>query len=388
MKNGIKAKIAGPLATAAVLLLAAFSTGNVIFLTGAALLIICIVFGYVSVKAAVRSISVTTSMADRLVRRGDDVLLEITVRYQSILPIAPLVVHMSATPDEPEAELTLRDIPGKGQRMQLPFHAAHIGVSRPGVKAVTVRDVFGMYSVTIMPEAAGTELVVIPTPFDVDPLTFAPGDSGSETMARATEDVNNPSDFRSYQPGDAMKKIHWKLSLRKGDLMVRRFEEPVLPDALVLMDCSPPPKIGHEEAEADMRDALLETAASVMALTMHTDHAARLPLPGEHPIELYKGMGMPMILESLARADFSETDRFERVLLLETRRLRKVGATVIISARLNSRMVDVMTRMRKMGPYVRFYFITFTPDAETVLPLVSKLQQGLVEVCYVTPVPA
>ncbi|MCH5288133.1 MAG: DUF58 domain-containing protein [Christensenellaceae bacterium] len=388
MKNGWKARIGGPLATALVLLLAAFSTGNVIFLTASLLLLVCLLLGFLSVWLATRSLSVSTRLADRLVHRGEDVLLEIIVRHQGILPIAPLVVHLAATPDTPEADLALRDLPGKRQRMQLPFHAAHIGVSRPGVKAVTVSDLFGLFSVTKKPEVEGSELIVVPTPFDVDELTFAPGDSGSETMARATEDVNNPADVRNYQPGDAMKKIHWKLSLRKRELMVRRFEEPVLPDALVLMDCSAPPKIGHEEAEADMRDALLETAASVMAQTLHTDHAARLPLQGEHPIELYKGMGLPMILENLARADFSEADRFERVLLLETRRMRKVGATVIISARLNSRMVDVMTRMRKMGPYVRFYFVTFTPDAEAVLPLISKLQQGLVEVCYVTPVPA
>lgn len=388
MKYGWKARITGPLVTALVLFIAAFSTGNVIFLTAALLLVICVALAFVSVWLAARSLSVSTRLADRTVRRGEDVLLEITVRHQGILPIAPLTVHLAATPDAPEAELALQDMPGKRQRLQLPFHAAHIGVSRPGIKAVTVSDLFGMYSATKAPEVEGSELIVVPTPFDVDELIFAPGDSGLETMARATEDVNNPADVRGYQPGDAMKKIHWKLSLRKRELMIRRFEEPVLPDALVLMDCSAPPKIGHEEAEADMRDALLETAASVMAQTMHTDHAARLPLPGAHPVELYKGMGMPIILENLARADFSATDRFERILLLETRRMRRVGATVIISARLNSRMVDMMIRMRKMGPYVRFYFVTFTPDAESVLPLISKLQQGLVEVCYVTPVPA
>ena len=121
---------------------------------------------------------------------------------------------------------------------------------------------------------------------------------------------------------------------------------------------------------------------------MSTDHAVRLPLLGKHPVELEKGMGMPMILENLARVDFSETDRFERVLLLETRRMRKVGATVVISARLNSHIVDVMIRMRRMGPVVRLYLVTFTPDDPQVLPMISKLQQGQVEVCYVTPVPA
>ena len=186
MRNGWKARVAGTLGTALVLLLAAFSTGNVIFLTGALLLVICIVLGLISVWQAARTLAVETRLADRVVKRGEDVMLEITVRHQGILPIAPLTVHLAATPDAPEAELTLRDMPGKRQRLQLPFHASHIGVSRPGIKAVTVRDLFGLFSVTKPPETEGAELIVVPTPFEVDDLAFAPGDSGLETMARAT----------------------------------------------------------------------------------------------------------------------------------------------------------------------------------------------------------
>ena len=70
---------------------------------------------------------------------------------------------------------------------------------------------------------------------------------------------------------------------------------------------------------------------------------------------------------------------------METRRMRKVGSTIVVAARLNGHMVDAMIRMRKMGPYVRLYLVTFTPDDPAVVPMVSKLQQGDVEVRYVRP---
>ena len=116
-----------------------------------------------------------------------------------------------------------------------------------------------------------------------------------------------------------------------------------------------------------------------------TDHPARLPLLGRHPIELDKGMGMPAILESLAHVDFTADEPFERVLQLEMRRMRRVGSTIVISARLGSRMVDVMSSMRRMGPYVRLYLVTFTPEDPPMLPMISRLQNAGVEVCYVTP---
>ena len=370
------------------LLLAAFSTGSPIFLAGAVLIILAVVFSFLGVWRAARTLEITSSTSGRSVQRGEDVMLIVMVKHRGLIPIAPVLLELYATPDTPETVVRLKDAPGRTQKLSLPFHATHVGVSSPGVKSCTVEDLFGFFSITKRPAAARSELLVLPLPFQVEPLEFAPGDSGLETMARATEDVTSPSDIRAYMPGDALKKIHWKLSARKRELVVRRFEEPVLPDALVLMDCSAPPSWGHPEAEADVKDSLLETAASIMSSQMATDHAVRLPLLGEHPVELDKAMGMPMILENLARVDFSETDQFERVLLLETRRMRKVGATVVISARLSSHMVDVMIRMRRMGPMVRLYLVTFTPDDPLVLPLISKLQQGEIEVCYVTPVPA
>ena len=226
---------------------------------------------------------------------------------------------------------------------------------------------------------------MLPAVFHTEPLALSPGDPGSDIMARATEDLSAPSDIRNYQFGDPMKKIHWKLSLRKQDLLVRKFDEPVLQDVLMLMDCSRPPSWGHPEAEEDIRDALLETAASIFRDQELTDLSVHLPLFGQHPVELEKSMGLPLILENLARTDFSETDRFERVLLLESRRLRKVGCLIVISARLNSQMVDILIRMRPMGPNIRLYLITFAPEDARVLRLVSRLQQSAIQVSYVTP---
>ncbi len=370
------------------LLLAAFSTGSPLFFMAALLLVLLILFGFISVWQASRTLTIQSDLSGKTVQRGDNVILNVVVHHHGLLPIAPILLELSATPDMPETKVRLKDAPGKHQRLTLPFHASHVGVCAPGVKAYTIEDLFGFFSIRRCPEASQGDLLVLPVVFPVEDLLFAPGDSGFETLARATEDVTNPSDVRTYQQGDALKKIHWKLSLRKGELMVRRFEEPVLPEVLVLMDCSQPPTWGHPDAEADVRDSLLETAASVVAHQLHSDHGVRLPLQGAHPVEFEKSMGLPMLLEDLARLDFSETDRFERVLLLETRRLRKVGSTVIVSARLNSNMVDMMIRMRRMGPYVRLYLITFTPDDPKLVPLISKLQQAAIQVRFVTPAPA
>ncbi|MEG2605154.1 MAG: hypothetical protein RSB91_09455, partial [Clostridia bacterium] len=82
---------------------------------------------------------------------------------------------------------------------------------------------------------------------------------------------------------------------------------------------------------------------------------------------------------------FNETERFERVLMMQMAELRKTGAVVIITTRLTSTLSDLVIRMKRMGPNVRLYLVTFQAEDEQTVPLVGKLQQAGVEVNYVTP---
>lgn len=380
----MKSRIAIVLLIALTLLLTGLSVGAKSFLVVAVILLLVVLLSYLSVLRTARTLTIRTQLTEKHVVRGSDVAMEVQVTHKGLMPVAPIQIELLSMPEMPGEVLHLRYAPGKKQTARIWLHAAHVGVCQPGLRRCVVEDLFGLFTYEWKPADVRSDLLVLPQTFDVAALTFAPGDPGMGTMARATEDITSPSDVRGYVPGDPMKKIHWKLSLRKRELLVRRFEEPVLPDALVLMDCSRPPADAEEEA-ADLQDALLETAASVMVSQEHSDHVVRMPLWGEHPIELEKGMGMPIVLENLARVDFSVADRFERMLTWEMRRIRSVGALVVISARLNGDIVEAIVRMRRMGPVVRLYLITTAPDAPEMMPFIHRLQRAEVEVCYVRP---
>lgn len=381
----MKLKLTLPVALFLLLLTVALCTGSQLFLLLSVLVLLVIAGAVIAVLWASATLEADGELTAETVHRGDDVTLYLRMRHRGLIPIAPLLLELSDPAGNRDREIRLKNMPGRLQSFRLPIHTAHVGVFSVGLHACTVEDLLGLVRKRVPLEHTSFELLVLPRTFEVDPLTLAPGDPGSELMSRATEDLNAPSDIRSYQPGDAMKKIHWKLSLRKGELMVRKFDEPILQDVLVLMDCSRPPSWGHPQAEADLRDALLETAASVFTAQAATDHQLRLPLLGSRPVDVDKRMGLPIALDYLARVDFSETDRFERVLAMESRRLRKVGCVVVIAARLNIPMVDIMIRMHRAGPNIRLYLVTFAPEDENVLPLIARLKQSGVEVSYVAP---
>lgn len=368
-------------------LVIAFSTGTAVFLALAVLLSLMILLSLISVLRASHTLQSSIALSGQAVRRGENVSLTLTVSHRGLIPIAPVLLVVDSLPDEPEKRVRLKDMPGRNQKLMLSIKAAHVGVSYPGIRECVIEDLTGFFSLTKRTEDSLGELVILPTTFDTEPLNYAPGDPGSEIMARATEDLSSPSDIRSYQSGDPIKKIHWKLSLRKNELLVRKYDEPVLSEALILMDCSRPPDWGHPEAGADIRDTLLETAASVYHDLLKTDHTFRLPLIGKHPVEIDRNTGIAIAFDNLSRVDFSASEKFERILQIESQRLRKVGCAVIITARLNSNLVDMMIRIRRMGPAVRLYLITFAPNDTRVLPLIGKLNHSSIEVSYVSPDP-
>lgn len=368
-------------------LLCALSMGNRTYLLISIIIALAWVFSYVSVQLAEKSVKVRNGLSGTKVNRGEVVSMEIAVSHTSPLPIAPVALKMRATSNTPAGTIHLTQLGKRRQRVVHKFAADHVGAMFPGVDSYVVSDVFGFFKREHEPPTAGQELLVLPVPFEVEPLTFAAGDMGVETMKRAMEDPSSPSDIRAWQQGDPLKRIHWKATARKRELMVRQFEEPALPDALVLLDTSPPhlTEGWPEEKRAFLKDAILETAASVVNCQIRQDNPVRMPLVGDRPMEYSSRMGLPLLLEELARCTFNETERFERVVMMQLAELRKTGAVVIITSRLTSALVELLVRMKRMGPNVRLYLVTYDPEEAAVAPLVGRMQQASIEVNYVTP---
>ena len=381
----MKLKLTIPFALFLMLLTVALCTGSQLFLLLSVLVLLVLASAVIAVLWAAATLEAEGELSSETVQRGDDVTLYVRMRHRGLIPVAPLLLELSDPAGNRDREIRLKNTPCRTQSVRFPVRTTHVGVFSVGLQSCTVEDLMGLVRKRVILPKTFFQLLVLPRTFEIDPLKLAPGDPGSELMARATEDLNAPSDIRSYQQGDAMKKIHWKLSMRKGELIVRKFDEPILQDVLILMDCSRPPSWGHPQAEADLRDALLETTASVLTDQAATDHQFRLPLLGAHPVDVDKRMGLSIALDYLSRVDFSETDRFERVLAMESRRLRKIGCVVIVSARLNIPMVDIMIRMHRIGPNIRLYLVTFAPEDENVLPLIARLKQSGMDVSYVVP---
>jgi uncharacterized protein (DUF58 family) len=138
----------------------------------------------------------------------------------------------------PGARFVVPGIPG-GDRELLHYElrAAARGRYSIGPLAVRLADPFGLAQVTS--ELAGaSDVIVHPR---VEPLT-APGLGGELASSAATKVrylFSQGDEFyttREYRDGDDLRKVHWRSSAKRGQLMIRQEERPWQARAVIAID--------------------------------------------------------------------------------------------------------------------------------------------------------
>ena len=148
----------------------------------------------------------------------------------------------------------------------------HCDTVRLRVAGLTVFDLFGIAR-RERPCNAETEYTVLPALFRpevalADTASALP-DSEVYSNERPGSDPGETFAIREYVPGDATRRIHWKLSEKLDRLMVRDFGLPVVNKILLLFEPagSVDPQVQHAITEvfASLSDALLSSGLAHQA---------------------------------------------------------------------------------------------------------------------------
>jgi uncharacterized protein (DUF58 family) len=123
------------------------------------------------------------------------------------------------------------------------------GVFDVGPLRVTVDDPFGLAQRETEVGEKHTVLVVpdvVPLP---DTMHMVAADDGSgRTLQRQTASGVDDLMAREYRSGDALRRVHWRASAHRGDLMVRQEEQRSHAEARILLDTR---RAGHRDASVD-----------------------------------------------------------------------------------------------------------------------------------------
>jgi uncharacterized protein (DUF58 family) len=126
-----------------------------------------------------------------------------------------------------------------------------------GPTRITTGDPFGLFTAGKTIPADET-LIVFPAIHKIEAFPFPPGLlPGGQVIQRKSYDITpHASGVREYVHGDAMKRIHWRTSARRGQLMVKEFEQDPQAEIWLYLDSQ---LVVHHEKQYEQVDVPLDT---------------------------------------------------------------------------------------------------------------------------------
>lgn len=145
-----------------------------------------------------------------------------------------------------------------GECLAFTLQNRHCGVVELSVENIAVSDPFGLWEKHLQTDVAA-QVTVLPDTFDLHlelaQSNMANNDSIEYAQNRTGNDMSEIFAIREYQEGDSIRSIHWKLSSKCDDLMVKLASLPMENSLLLLMETA----LGNEEEiQPDVFDALAE----------------------------------------------------------------------------------------------------------------------------------
>jgi uncharacterized protein (DUF58 family) len=195
---------------------------------------------------------------------------------------------------------------GRRAAVTYSLRSDHRGRYVVGPLRLRLSDPFGMCELT-RSFTATDPLVVVPRTYPLSSVQAGGMWSGTgESLARnAAASGEDDVAIREYRYGDDLRRVHWRSTARRGELMVRRDEQPRQLRATVLLDAR---RDGHRgEGPASSFEWAVVAAASVGVALAGQRYGVRLVMD-EHPAPWtgpYAGDSAGELLDELAVATWN-----------------------------------------------------------------------------------
>ena len=278
-------RLTGALIAMAALLATGLSTGGRIYYLLFYTMLLLLLLSLASVLWVLFTARIEMRGVKPRVERGEALMTIFTVRHASLLPVSSLRIRLNVpSAFSASQEISVSTPPFKTRTFRYMVRCPHRGSYEVGVTRLRAKDLFGLFSIS---KKSGLRLLrvdVYPKSYDVPFMELKAGDTGPELRSRATEDASSPSDVRKWQEGDVLKKVHWKLTMRRRELMVRTFEESSRPDTLIVPDLAEISALPDQALSIE--DCVCEVCLSQARAQLEEGYPVRMPLLSARPGEV------------------------------------------------------------------------------------------------------
>jgi uncharacterized protein (DUF58 family) len=296
-------------------------------------------------------VDVTVELARSRVLEGDDVQATVTVTAAG--PVDSLELHVRLPEDvrlvEGRNPVALRLVRGERRELELVLHVDRWGGHRIGPTYTRAHDPLGFLAWETTSRTR-PELRAYPRE-DVLRRALQPVEtqlfSGNE-VARAKGDGIEFADIRQWSAGDALKRVNWRASARRGDLWVNEAHPERNTDVILFVDSFAEARLG---AAGTLDLAVRATAALADMYVGRRDRVGligfggilRWLVPGTGTVQLYR------IIDALLDTQIVLSYYWKELDVIPRRTLPPSALVIALSPLLDRRTVGALLDLRARG---------------------------------------
>jgi uncharacterized protein (DUF58 family) len=365
-----------------VVYLAAWAFGSRPLYPVAAGLLLASALAWTWVRAADRPMRVERRAPKREHVEGDDVEQRVIVRPTSWLPppTAALVEAVGRLGEQ-------RHVLGRqGRRLFVDYRLRRLPRGRYAFSdsRIEIADPFGLQRRAVPLPQPGA-LLVYPRVVHLDRLF---SESGAHALEGRRLLLRRPTGFdlhsvRDYEHGESLRKVHWRSTARRGQLMVKELEDAPRDEIAVLLDAQ------RGAVAGESFDVQVRAAASILDAYVRRNRRAVLVV--NSAVRATQQVHSPAgdrgrALELLAAVEPTATTPVTTLLAEDASPAARALELVVVTARIDSSLVDRLVQRALARRRVSLVYVdaaTFAGSPPTVEPLLLRLSGSGVPVAVV-----
>lgn len=224
--------------------------------------------------------------------------------------------------------------PFSNREVSIDYIYKYRGDFKLGVSTIEVQDFLGIFKFTLKNKTP-LYITVYPQIIDIDEFYLSSGylSDNVSSIGGGQEDISTIEEINKYNYGDSLRKIHWKLTAKTNELMIREYEKVGSRSAILILDLQS--NNFEVEKNAAIEDKLLETTIAILRYCIYNDAEVKLiyDSKGINAINYSNSLDFQKAYEALAKVEFNQKTSFKDIIESEVN--CNIGKADIIIATFN-----------------------------------------------------
>jgi uncharacterized protein (DUF58 family) len=362
----MRARRAYFLAIAAGLLVAALYTGEKIYYLALFIMAGMVLLSLITALITYYRLNYLQTLTPSSGIKGKDVTLRVEIHNDYLFPF-PLVVLSYDLPENWLSSTSLTDavsvLPRSRYELTRRVRCRYRGRYPVGLRSARFTDLFGLYAFTIRFDRLSYHrpltLLVRPriVPLSRLPLPVRESEGQVRTRMRVSDDMTQMAEPRKYRAGDPLKKVHWKLTARNREIIVKDYEQSSRPQITLYLDTRKTGLPGIEGVA--LEDMLVECATAVANHVIDRGYPFRLIAyaPDRRELAASRPGDFAAVYELLSDIAFTGEYPLHDVLTWELKHIGREGCLFIVAQDITASAFDTLMLLRHSGVLITVIWV-------------------------------